>query len=116
MSIWSEIKARYQITKAFRAGLIYKTIGSGENEKKIFPKIHSIRFINHSTEYVFTLPNGLNPDLLKKNFFAFQQVFGERIKLDGEFKKYVFTIYEKGADKVETRAAPSGTPSPALFD
>ncbi|OIK11963.1 hypothetical protein BIV60_17055 [Bacillus sp. MUM 116] len=100
MSLWADIKARYKITKAFRAGSIYKTIGSGENEKKILPKIHSIRTTEHSTEYVFTLPTGLNPDLLKKNYFAFQQVFGERIKLEGEFKKYVLNVYQKGADKV----------------
>jgi S-DNA-T family DNA segregation ATPase FtsK/SpoIIIE len=100
MILWEQIKARYKITKAFRAGSIYKVIGSGDNEKKIFPKIHSIQINEHSTEYVFTLPTGLNPDLIKKGHFAFLQVFGEKIKLDGEFKKYVLNVYQKGADKV----------------
>lgn len=98
--MWTDIKARYRLIKAFRAGSIYKIIGSNDNEKKIFPKIHSIRIKDHSTEYVFTLPTGLDPSLLKKNYFAFLQVFGERIKLDGEFKKYVLNVYPKGADKV----------------
>lgn len=98
MTFWAELIARKNLIKAFRAGTIYKAIGS--EDKKIFPKIHSIRTTDHSTEFVFTLPTGLNPDLLKKNYFAFQQVFGERIKLEGEFKKFVLTQYQKGADKV----------------
>lgn len=92
MSLWTNIKARYKLTKAFRAGSIYKVIGSSENEKKIFPKVHSIRSTDHSTEYVFTLPTGLNPDLIKKNHFAFQQVFGKNVILEGEVKKFVLTV------------------------
>jgi DNA segregation ATPase FtsK/SpoIIIE, S-DNA-T family len=100
MSLWTDMKARYKITKAFRAGSIYITIGSGENEKKIFPKIHSIDSTNNnSIEYVFTLPVGLNPDLLKKNYFAFEQVFGRNIKLDGESKKFVFTVFKSKLPK-----------------
>ncbi|MDQ6600843.1 hypothetical protein [Bacillus salipaludis] len=76
MKLWTDIKVRYKIIKAFRAGSIYKTIGTGENEKKIFPKIHSITITDFSTEYVFTLPTGLNPDLFKKGYYSFQQVFG----------------------------------------
>lgn len=95
MSIWADLKARYKITKAFRAGNIYKVIDSGENEKKIFPKIHSVKVKDHLTEYVFTLPTGLNPDLLKKNYFAFEQVFGKQIKLDGEVKKFVLNVYPR---------------------
>jgi DNA segregation ATPase FtsK/SpoIIIE, S-DNA-T family len=100
MSLWADMKARYKITKAFRAGSIYMTISSGENEKKIFPKIHSIQPTDHSIEYVFTLPTGLNPDLLKKNYFAFEQVFGQNILLDGEVKKFVLTVH-KGSLKKE---------------
>jgi DNA segregation ATPase FtsK/SpoIIIE, S-DNA-T family len=98
--MWQNIKARYQLTKAFRAGTIYKTIGSNENEKKIYPKVHSIRITNYSTEYVFTLPTGLNPDVIKKNQFAFYQVFGKQIKLEGEYKKFVLTHYKKSNEKI----------------
>jgi S-DNA-T family DNA segregation ATPase FtsK/SpoIIIE len=97
MSLWGDLMARKNLIKAFRAGTIYKTIS---DDKKIYPKIHSIRTTDHSTEFVFTLPTGLDPKLLKKNYFAFQQVFGERIKLEGEVKKFVLTQYQKGADKV----------------
>jgi DNA segregation ATPase FtsK/SpoIIIE, S-DNA-T family len=94
---WADLLARKNLIKAFRAGTIYKTIA---DDKKIFPKIHSIRTNEQSTEFVFTLPTGLDPKLLKTNYYAFQQVFGERIKLEGEFKKYVFNVYHKGANKV----------------
>jgi DNA segregation ATPase FtsK/SpoIIIE, S-DNA-T family len=92
MSFWGDLMARKRLIKAFRYAGLYKTIGT--DERKIFPKIHSVRTTDHSTEYVFTLPNGLNPDILKKNFYAFRQVFGEQLKLDGEIKKFVFTVYE----------------------
>jgi DNA segregation ATPase FtsK/SpoIIIE, S-DNA-T family len=95
MSILSNLIARSQLIKAFRSGTIYKTIGS--DERKIFPKIHSICITDHSTEYVFTLPTGLNPELLKKNFFAFQQVFGKNVVLEGEVKK--FTLVAKKSVK-----------------
>ncbi|MFD2446357.1 FtsK/SpoIIIE domain-containing protein [Bacillus sp. CGMCC 1.16607] len=90
MSIWANLMARKNLIKAFRNGAIYKTIS---DERKIYPKIHSIQITDYSTEYVFTLPTGLNPDFLKKNYFAFQQVFGQHIKLDGEIKKYVLTVF-----------------------
>ena len=93
MSVWTYLKTRSMLTKSFRAGSIYLTIGKGENEKKIFPKIHSISTNDNSTQCTFTLPTGLNPDLLKKNYFAFEQVFGQSIKLDGEAKKFVLTTF-----------------------
>lgn len=99
MSFWGELMARKRIIKAFRAGTIYKTLGT--EERKIFPKIHSIKTNDHSTEYVFTLPTGLNPDVIKKNFFAFQQVFGQNIKMEGEIKKFVLTVHNhKSSEKI----------------
>jgi len=97
MSFWGELMARKRMIKAFRYAGLYKTIGS--DERKIFPKIHSVRTTDHSTEFVFTLPNGLDPKLVEKNFFAFQQIFGENIEMDGEFKKFVFTISHKTMPK-----------------
>lgn len=96
MNIWTNLIARKNLIKAFRNGAIYKIIGS--DERKIFPKIHSISTTDHSTKYTFTLPTGLNPDLLKKNFFAFQQVFGKNVLLEGEIKTFVITV-QKSAKK-----------------
>ncbi|MED3650592.1 FtsK/SpoIIIE domain-containing protein [Heyndrickxia sporothermodurans] len=97
MSLWKVLMARKDLVKAFRAANIYKTIGS--DEKKIYPKIHSVKINDLLTEFVFTLPIGIDPKLLKKNYFVFQQVFGEQIKLDGEVKRFVLNVYPKREEK-----------------
>jgi DNA segregation ATPase FtsK/SpoIIIE, S-DNA-T family len=89
--MWSKLKARGKLIKAFRSAGIYL----GDKEKPIFPKIHSVVIEDKYTEYVFTLPTGLDPKLIKKNEFAFQQVFGETIQMEGEIKKFVLTVYKK---------------------
>ncbi|MED4206614.1 FtsK/SpoIIIE domain-containing protein [Neobacillus mesonae] len=91
MNIFQNFKARSKLVKAFREGGIYKTIGS--DERKIFPKIHCVPNDQYDY-YVFTLPNGVDPNLLKKRFYVFQQIFGDGIYLDGEFKKFTLTIKE----------------------
>ncbi|MFJ7585644.1 FtsK/SpoIIIE domain-containing protein [Bacillus cereus] len=91
MKILENLKARQKLIRAFKEGGIYKTIGT--DERKIFPKIHSIPN-NKSNYYTFTLPNGIDPKLLKKRFYVFQQIFGDGVYLDGEFKKFTLTIKE----------------------
>lgn len=92
MNLWRELMARKQMIKAFKYSGLYLTVGT--DERKIFPKIHSVQDRKYSTEYVFTLPNGLDPNILKKNFFAFHQVFGKNIELKGEYKKFEFHVYK----------------------
>ncbi|MFE4522587.1 FtsK/SpoIIIE domain-containing protein [Cytobacillus firmus] len=91
---WAKLKVRKKLIDAFKSGKIHLTYKIDEdNERKIFPKIHSVDLAKESTTITFTLPNGLNPDLLEKNFFAFQQHFGAGIELEGEYKKFVLKIY-----------------------
>jgi DNA segregation ATPase FtsK/SpoIIIE, S-DNA-T family len=99
MSIWAKLKARKRLINAFRSGGIHLTVG--EPERHIFPKIHHVSINNQSTSLTFTLPNGLDPKLLEKNFFAVQQHFGKDVKLDGEIKRFILTIqHRKLAAKV----------------
>lgn len=88
MSLWAKLKTRHKLIRAFRSGNIYLTY----TERYIFPKIHAVSLNESTTTIAFTLPNGLNPDLLKKNFYVFQQYFGKNIELDGEFKRYTLRI------------------------
>lgn len=90
IKLWEKLKSRQKLITAFKEAGIYKTIGS--DERKIYPKIHSVRITDHSTEYVFTLLNGINPGLLEKNFYVFQQILGKQTKLEGEIKKFVLTV------------------------
>ncbi|CAM4108688.1 FtsK/SpoIIIE domain-containing protein [Mesobacillus thioparans] len=92
MNLWRELMSRKQMIKAFKYSGLYLTVG--DDERKIFPKIHSVQNRKYSTEYIFTLPNGLDPHILKKNFFAFHQVFGKNIELKGDYKKFEFHVYK----------------------
>jgi DNA segregation ATPase FtsK/SpoIIIE, S-DNA-T family len=96
MKLCQNIKARQKLITAFKESGIYKTIGS--DERKIFPKIHSIPNDKYNY-YTFTLPNGIDPKLLKKKFYVFQQIFGEGAYLDGDFKKFTLTV--KASKKID---------------
>ena len=66
MSMWMKLKARSKLIRAFRSGGIHLDYKMSDGTvRKIFPKIHSIKVSNDTTQYVFTLPNGLSPELLK---------------------------------------------------
>lgn len=91
---WAKLKVRKNLINAFKSGKIHLTYKIDENnERLIFPKIHAVDLANESTTITFTLPNGLNPDILQKNYFAFQQHFGNGIELEGEYKKFVLKIF-----------------------
>jgi DNA segregation ATPase FtsK/SpoIIIE, S-DNA-T family len=95
MSLWSGLKARGKLIKAFRSGDIHL----GDKERPIYPKIHSVEVTDDSTNFVFSLPTGLDPKIMKKSLYAFQQVFGDSIKLDGEYKRFTLEVYKKGLPK-----------------
>jgi DNA segregation ATPase FtsK/SpoIIIE, S-DNA-T family len=99
MNLFKKYKARSKLVKAFKTAEIYRTYSTDNGERHILPKIHSVSTNENSTEYVFTLPNGVNPKLLEKNFFVFQQIFGQQIKLEGEIKKFVLTVHKAGITK-----------------
>lgn len=86
----ASLNARKRLVNAFKSGEIYL----GTIERPIYPKIHSVKINAHSTQYIFSLPNGLNPDKLKRNYFAFLQHFGEQVRLEGEIKRFTLTAYK----------------------
>ena len=92
LSIWAKLKLRKQLVKAFKYAGAYISYQVTDGERFIYPKIQAITGGAHMTEVVFTLPNGLDPKLVAKNYFAFQQVFGENIELEGDVKRFVLTI------------------------
>ncbi|WP_035742862.1 FtsK/SpoIIIE domain-containing protein [Parafrankia elaeagni] len=87
MSMWEKLKVRRKMVKVFKSGQLYL----GDLERPIFPKIHGV-VIGKTTTITFTLPNGLDPKLLKKNFYVFQQEFGKKAQLEGEIKKFTLII------------------------
>ncbi|MCM3705852.1 MULTISPECIES: FtsK/SpoIIIE domain-containing protein [Cytobacillus] len=92
---WAKLKARKQLINAFKSGGLYL----GEIERPIYPKIHSTIISAESTAITFTLPNGLDPKLLTKNFYVFQQYFGRTIELDGDYKRFTLKIFNATMQK-----------------
>jgi len=92
MNFWAKLKVRKKLISAFQSAELYKTIG---DDRKIYPRIHSVIINENSTQITFTLLNGMNPDLLKKNFYVLQQYFGNGIELEGEIKKFTLTTHQR---------------------
>jgi DNA segregation ATPase FtsK/SpoIIIE, S-DNA-T family len=94
---------RYQSAKAklrrcFKyAGLIYK-YKNGDKDVTVYPKIHDVKFDTEkqSIRYVFTLVNGTDPKEVLKKEYVFNQFFGKNIELEGDYKKFELTVYQKG--------------------
>lgn len=87
MSLWQKLQIRKKMVKAFKQGQFYL----GDIERPILPKIHSVN-VGETTTVTFTLPNGLDPKLIKKNVYVFQQIFGKNAQVDGEIKKFTLTV------------------------
>lgn len=90
MSFWERLKARKRLIKAFEAGELYLTYKTSDgNERKIYPKIHSVQ----PNKYRFSLPTGLDPKQIKRKEYCFQQVFGNGIELKGDNKHFTLEVF-----------------------
>ncbi|MEH7374419.1 FtsK/SpoIIIE domain-containing protein [Neobacillus drentensis] len=88
---------RKKLIKAFRSGDMHLTYKMNDvNERLIFPKIRNVNNGDFSTTISFTLPYGLDPKLLKKNYYVFEQYFGQNGELHGDVKRFTLTV-NKGA-------------------
>lgn len=93
MSIFGHFIQRKKLVTAFKLAGVYRTFKTDNGERKVFPKIHNVPNEDYNY-FVFTLPNGVDPKLLKKNFFVFQQVFGGSVVLEGDHKRFKLSIRE----------------------
>ncbi|UAL49735.1 cell division protein FtsK (plasmid) [Sutcliffiella horikoshii] len=88
-------RAKGQLLQAFKAGEIGIPHKTGEQRLFRYPKINDIRF-NYERKtltYVFTLPYGVDPKILKKKEYVFQQFFSKSIELKGEIKTFTLTVF-----------------------
>lgn len=76
------------------ADLTYKRT-VGKTQHVILPIIHSVKTNNDGIQYIFTLPNGVDPKLVKKNEYVFQQYFGENTEIKGNLKKFVMVVHNQ---------------------
>lgn len=95
----AKMNARRKLIKAFKSAGIYRKIEGAENDRYIYPKIHDVQITDNSTRLTFSLPNGLDPKLITKNYFAFQQHYGKNIEIDGEYKNFTLTVNHRSMPK-----------------
>lgn len=95
-NFYIKTRLRRQIMNAFKHAEIYHSYKYDGNTRYTYPKIHSINWNNRRARYVFTLPNGVNPNKVKDNDWVFKQHFGEFIEISGKYKKFVLKAYYDG--------------------
>ncbi|GGH85114.1 S-DNA-T family DNA segregation ATPase FtsK/SpoIIIE [Pullulanibacillus pueri] len=85
-----------KLKSAFKAaGLTRKIKRRGQaKDLEILPTIHSVRYLDKRTEFVFTLPNGVDPELVAKNDYVFKQYLGTQTEISGNLKRFVVNVYK----------------------
>jgi DNA segregation ATPase FtsK/SpoIIIE, S-DNA-T family len=102
MKMWAKVKARGALMKVFKDADICKKVKVGEKTHVRYPTIHAVTY-EPSAEvatYVFTVPNGFNPEDVLNKYYVFVQHFGESIELKGKYKKFVLKVFFKQLPKV----------------
>ncbi|MCM3536610.1 FtsK/SpoIIIE domain-containing protein [Priestia endophytica] len=102
LKMWANVKARGALMKAFKDADICKKVKVGDKTHIRYPTIHAVTY-EPSTEvatYVFTVPNGFNPEDVLNKYYVFVQHFGESIELKGKYKKFVLKVFLKQLPKV----------------
>ncbi|MFS0766171.1 FtsK/SpoIIIE domain-containing protein [Peribacillus sp. 1P06PB] len=94
MKMWlAKQQAKASLMKAFRNGEVGNHYSYSSNSGLVYPKIHAVDIQKTKLTYVFTIPTGMDPKEIKKKEFCFKQVFGERIELKGDNKKFTLTVF-----------------------
>jgi DNA segregation ATPase FtsK/SpoIIIE, S-DNA-T family len=91
-------KMKETLIQCFKDAQIGKSIKGRERTYMQYPRIHDV-FIDmdkDAVRFVFTLPNGVDPELVTKKSWVFKQVFGENIEIKGSIKKFTLWAYSKG--------------------
>ncbi|CAM4399496.1 cell division protein FtsK [Bacillus manliponensis] len=84
---------KHQLTEVFQKAGLYVEHETKGGKVPIYPKIHAISEDDERTQYVFTLPNGLDPERIQKRWFCFQQILGRNIKIEGDIKRFILNVY-----------------------
>ncbi len=80
-------RLRNQLIEIFGKAGLYTEHQTRGGKVPIYPKIYNISSSAESVRYVFTIPNGLDPQKIEKKWFCFQQILGRNITIEGDVKK-----------------------------
>ncbi|HDR8108834.1 TPA: FtsK/SpoIIIE domain-containing protein [Bacillus cereus] len=84
---------KQQLIEVFRKAGLYIEHQTRGGQIPIYPKIHVVTSSNQCVQYVFTIPNGLDPKKIEKKWFCFQQILGRNIAIEGDIKKFVLHVF-----------------------
>lgn len=86
-----------QLIEVFGKAGLYVDHQTRGGKVQIYPKIHSISSTQGTIQYVFTIPNGLDPKTIEKKWFCFQQILGRNVAIEGDIKKFVLNVFHSDA-------------------
>jgi DNA segregation ATPase FtsK/SpoIIIE, S-DNA-T family len=95
MRILTEWRLKKRLKNAFYNAGLYVPYKSGDRMIPIYPRIHSADETDDKIEFVFTLKNGMDPKEVAKKEFVFQQTFGQYVEINGNYKRFVLTVYKR---------------------
>ncbi|HDR4897267.1 FtsK/SpoIIIE domain-containing protein [Bacillus thuringiensis] len=90
-------RLRNQLIEIFGKAGLYTEHQTRGGKVPIYPKIYNISSSAESVRYVFTIPNGLDPQKIEKKWFCFQQILGRNITIEGDVKKFVLHVFHSNA-------------------
>lgn len=98
----AKLKMRGKLIKLFKDGEICKTFKTGNKTYTIYPKIHEtfLDTKNECIRFTFTLPNGVDPELVLNKEWLWKQTFGKYVEITGKYKKFIVNVYMRGLDKI----------------
>ncbi|PGM07197.1 FtsK/SpoIIIE domain-containing protein [Bacillus thuringiensis] len=86
-----------QLIEVFGKASLYVDHQTRGGKVPIYPKIHSVSSTKENVRYVFTIPNGLDPKTIEKQWFCFQQILGRNVAIEGDIKKFVLNVFHSDA-------------------
>ncbi|MCQ6285549.1 FtsK/SpoIIIE domain-containing protein [Bacillus cereus] len=84
---------KHQMIEVFQKAGLYIEHQTRGGKVPIYPKIHAVTSSNQCVQYVFTIPNGLDPKIIEKKWFCFQQILGRNVAIEGDIKKFVLHVF-----------------------
>ncbi|MGG0326742.1 FtsK/SpoIIIE domain-containing protein [Bacillus mycoides] len=88
---------KHRLIEVFGKAGLYVDHQTRGGKVPIYPKIHDISSSKKNVKYVFTIPNGLDPKIIEKKWFCFQQVFGKNVTIEGSVKRFVLHVFQSDA-------------------
>ncbi|QOR56292.1 FtsK/SpoIIIE-like protein [Bacillus phage DLc1] len=100
---WKKRREQDKLNEVFDKSGLYVEHYTRGGTIKVYPKVNDVIEGKDVTKYIFTIPTGLDPELIRKKMFCFQQVLGTNIYIEGHIKRFVVDVYKnnKGLEQYD---------------